>query len=142
MTESSSSPSAQGQKSVGGKGLIRGHIMHNLQDPFRDHTGTPALMAYSGTGPPDYEPPPPPFSIQVYVTNGLTAATVGLLPTALRKKIQHATFDCVRLRLDVYFLPPSTSADDCMAHYRAEKKSRADHPPPLVPSYALYDWET
>ncbi|KAJ9637326.1 hypothetical protein H2199_007613 [Coniosporium tulheliwenetii] len=90
---------------------------------FQDHTGNAAIKT----------PVAPPFSFQVYVTNGLSASTG--LPQSLLHALIDPLGEPVHYRLDVFFLPQGT-LEECMAHYRAEKQARAGNwPMHTFPSY-------
>ncbi|EON63522.1 hypothetical protein W97_02750 [Coniosporium apollinis CBS 100218] len=110
------------------------HIIDH-QVTFQDHIGNTAISAWYGQCRRGETPVAPPFSFQVYVTNGLSASTD--LPRSLLHTLVDPLREPVHYRLDVFFLPQGTSREECMAHYRAEKQARAGNwPMHTFPSYS------
>ena len=92
-------------------------------------------MVYHWSGSPGIPPLPSLFSFQVYVTNGLSAATAGEAPSALFRTLQRAGGELIRCRLDVYFLGAGAGVEECVGHYRREKTKREGNRLCVLPSY-------
>ncbi|KAJ0418716.1 hypothetical protein BJY00DRAFT_314626 [Aspergillus carlsbadensis] len=100
------------------------YLAHMWPRTFYDHRGIPAFMLYE-----DMRPQVrlyPLISFAVYFTHPAAAGNdpeksnlLGLF-TLIRQETSDFHF-----RLDIYFLPHG-SAEDCMAHYRAQKAASTD----------------
>jgi hypothetical protein len=88
--------------------------------PFTDHQGQASFMVFEARDPPKL---PPLISCSFYFTHPDTEPG-NLDPKELFRAIRNQQDD-FHVRLDIYFLPGATETD-CIAHYRAEKATRAD----------------
>ncbi|CEL08220.1 hypothetical protein ASPCAL11371 [Aspergillus calidoustus] len=88
--------------------------------PFRDHRGRASFMVFEARDPPKL---PPLISCSFYFTHPDTEPG-SLDLEGLFRAIENQKDD-FHVRLDIYFLP-GASETDCIAHYRAERATRAD----------------
>lgn len=115
-----------GRGGLGLLGRIRRLKTHVL--PFTDHTGKEALIVFEGR---EINPLPPLYGFAIYFTHpDVYPDTVD--PMELLHAIMRDTplENRCPIRLDLYFLPSSGSADnddECIVHYRGEKAARGDY---------------
>lgn len=117
-----------GRGGMSAHGRIQRMKTHVL--PFTDHTGEEALMVFEGR---ETCPLPLLYSFAMYFTHkGVNADNVqpNELLDAIRRGTPLQNYPCP-FRLEMYFLPaPSEEAasdENCIAHYREEKRRRGDY---------------
>ncbi|KAL1860417.1 hypothetical protein Daus18300_009190, partial [Diaporthe australafricana] len=99
------------------------HVRKTHLNPFMDHAAKPALTVFESSSPLPFL-----YSYSIYFTHQDVSPGHCHAAQLYQNITQSPLYDSndVEFRLDLYFVPNS-SQNDCMSHYRAEKRARGSY---------------